>query len=169
MNPARAFTIVELVLVITVSVILSAVAIGGLLGYDSWRSAAAVKRIQADLLYARQLAMQSQRRTLCVFDTGAQTYALQQEATPGSGAVTGASLTHPLTEANWSVAMSGLSASLTVSSVSGASGNTFGFDANGMPIESTGAAVSGDVDVTFSDGVKLRVAQHTGIAEIIRP
>ena len=85
MKGRRGFTLVELVMVIVLTLILTSVSIKGLQGITAWRSAAAVQRVQADVLYARNQALLSTRRTVCVFDPSSHTYEIQQEAAPGSG------------------------------------------------------------------------------------
>jgi prepilin-type N-terminal cleavage/methylation domain-containing protein len=83
----RGFTLVELSLVIVLTLILTSVVIHGLRGIGSWRAAAAIGRVQADVLYARDQALLSGRRTLCVFDATSQTYEIKQEAAPASGSI----------------------------------------------------------------------------------
>jgi type II secretory pathway pseudopilin PulG len=81
-----AFTLVEAVLAITLTMILTAAAIGGLVGVQAWRGSSAVRRFEGELLYAHSAALLSTRRVMCVLSNGTS-YALQQETTPDTGSV----------------------------------------------------------------------------------
>jgi Tfp pilus assembly protein FimT len=169
MRPARGVTLVELVTVIVLTLVLTSVAIGGLVGMRTWRRAAAVRRIHADVLYARHLAMLSSRRTLCVFDTASQTYELRQEAAPASGVVAATVIEHPTSAGPWTVALADLAGDLRVVSVVGVSAATLGFGADGLPIESSGAWVGQDVRIDFDNGAAIEVRRGSGFAEVIWP
>jgi Tfp pilus assembly protein FimT len=166
---ARGFTLVESVLVILLTLILTSVALGGLRGVQSWRAAAAVRRVQADLLYARNAALTSGRRTLCVFDLARMTYEIQQESSPGSGAVAATPLEHPVTGAAWSVALSDLAAGLQVRFAPALNPATFGFDAAGLPMRSTGGALGSDLVMTFGGVGTLTIRAGSGLCEVTWP
>jgi hypothetical protein len=160
---------VELVLVIVLTLILSAAAINGLHGVNTWRRSATINRIQADLLYARNQALLSGRRTLCVFDLGQQTYEIQQEAAPGTGALSAALVDHPLTDEPWQIAMAELAGGVRISSLPNLSQPSFGFGGDGLPIAATGTRVKSDLDVTFNTGATLTVFAGSGLSEVRWP
>lgn len=164
--PKRGFTLTELVLVIVLTLILTSVAIRGLSGLSSWRAAASVRRVQADVLFARNQALLSSRRTLCAFDLGNQTYEIQQESTPASGPITATVIDHPLTDEPWQVALADLSGQMGISS---APTPTFGFGPDGVPVETSGARVSDDISVVFSNGATLTVLAGSGLSEVSWP
>lgn len=166
MTRARGFTIVEMVMVIVLALILTAASIKGLQGIGAWRSAAAVQRVQADVLHARNRALLSARRTLCVFDTGSHAYEIQQEAAPASGAISATLIDHPLTDEPWQVTLQSLSGNLSISS---APTPTFGFGADGIPVESSGTRFGSDIAVTFSNGATLTVFAGSGLSEVSWP
>ena len=160
------FTLVEMVIVIVLTLILTAAAIHGLIGISEWRAAAAVRRVYADVLYARNRALLSGRRTLCVFDAGAGTYELRQESSPASGAISATVIDHPLSGQAWQVALGDLSGGLGISS---APTPTFGFGSDGMPIDASGVLISGDIDLTFTSGATLTVLAGSGLPEVTWP
>jgi len=165
----RGFTLVELVLVIVLTLILTSGAIKGLRGIGLWRSAAAVGRVQADILYARNQALLSARRTLCVFDLQQQTFEIQQESVPTGGAFAATVIEHPLTSAPWRVVLADLASGLSVSSLPDMDNPTFGFGPDGTPLKSTGARVSRDIDVTFNNGARLTIFAGSGLSEVRWP
>jgi prepilin-type N-terminal cleavage/methylation domain-containing protein len=162
----QGFTLTELVMVIVLTLILAAASIAGLQGIGTWRSAAAVRRVQADVFYARNLALLSSRRTLCVFHTGSDTYEVQQEASPASGSISAAVIDHPLTGEPWQVALPDLCAGLGISS---APTPTFGFGIDGCPVSMSGSRISSDIDVTFNTGATLTVIAGSGLSEVSWP
>jgi prepilin-type N-terminal cleavage/methylation domain-containing protein len=165
----RAFTLVECVMVIVLTLILTAAAIGGLRGTQTWRASAAAKRVQSDLLYARSAALLSGRRTLCIFDTGQGTYELQQEATPASGAIAGVVLDHPVTDAPWRVTLADLASGLTLSFPPTLNPAEIGFDIAGMPINRSGAALANDITINLGNGSTLTLRAGSGLCEVSWP
>lgn len=164
-----AFTLVESVLAITLTMILTAAAIGGLRGVQSWRASTAVRRVQSDLLFARQAALLSGRRTLCVFDLQNKSYEVQQEATPRTGALVASVIEHPLAGVAWRVRLGDLAAGLGVSLSPSLSPSAVGFNATGSPVNSSGTLLASDVVLTFTSGAKLTVRAGSGLCEVAWP
>lgn len=164
----RAFTLVECVMVIVVTLILTAAAVGGLRGTQTWRASAAVRRVQSDLLYARSAALLSGRRTLCIFDAGQGTYELQQEASPASGVIAGVVLDHPVTDAPWQVALMDLAPGLTLS-LPGLDPTEIGFDTAGMPVNRAGAPLSNDITLTLGGAGTITLCAGSGLCEVSWP
>ncbi len=165
----RGFTLVESVLAIAISAILTAAALGGLRGVQTWRGAAAVRRVQSDLLSARQMAMLSTRRTLCVFDLAKMTYEVQQESSPGRGAIVATVIDHPLTSEPWRVTLGDLAAGLGVRFNPVLSPATFGFDAAGLPENTAGSVLAKDLVLTFTSGATLKLRAGSGLCEVNWP
>ncbi len=164
-----AFTLMEMVAVMTLSMILAGIAVGSLRGAGEWRSAAAVRRVRSDVLYARHLAVLSGRRTLCTFDAAKNTYELQQETTPSSGPIDASTLNHPLTNEPWLIDAQALAPGLGISKVPSAKGGAVGFSAAGMPIDLGGDVLGADQTVTFSSGAILTISAGSGICEVSWP
>jgi prepilin-type N-terminal cleavage/methylation domain-containing protein len=165
----RAFTLVECVMVIVLTLILTAAAIGGLRGTQTWRASAAAKRVQSDLLYARSAALLSGRRTLCVFSTTQPGYQLQQEASPASGAIAGVVLNHPVTDAPWRVTLADLAPGLTLSLPSALNPAEIGFDTIGMPVNRAGAGLANDITINLGNGRTLTLRAGSGLCEVSWP
>ena len=165
----RAFTLVESVLVIVLTLLLTAAAIGGLRGTQTWRASAAVSRVQSDLLYARSAALLSGRRTLCVFNTSQGTYELQQEASPASGAIAGVVLEHPVTGAAWRVTLGDLATGLALSFAPALNPTEIGFDATGMPISRAGSPLANDIAMRLGSAGTVTLRAGSGLCEVSWP
>ena len=169
-GPVPAVTIVELVMVIIVTMILAGASIAGLNGVQSWRAAAAARRLHADFAYARNLAVLSSRRTaLAIVDKATLTYELRQEAVPATGALVASVLTHPATGKDWSVTLGGLASGLSLQSSDGPANDVIGFDADGLLIDSSGGQWNGDISLSLSSGATINLTQATGVAELVWP
>ncbi len=168
MKPRRAFTLVEAVLVIVLTLILTSASIGGLVGVQTWRGNSAVRRFQADLLYARNAAIASTRRVMCVLSAGT-TYELQQEATPGSGAVVATAMNHPLTDQAWRVNLNDLRRGLSVTVQPTLTPAEFGFNTDGRLINRNGTALQNNVVVTFNNGAVATLRAGSGLCEVQWP
>jgi Tfp pilus assembly protein FimT len=164
-----AFTLIEAVLAIILTLILVTVAIGELSGVASWKAAAAVRRVQSDLLYARQAALISGRRTLCVFDLATACCDLKQEAAPGTGAITAVAINHPLTGAPWHVVLADLAPGLGVSFSPAMNPASIGFDGAGRPVTSAGAGLTSDLVLQFTSGARLMLRYRSGLCEVSWP
>lgn len=169
MKPRPAFTLVELVAVIVLTLILTAASIHGLRGLGEWRTAAGIRRVEADLRYARDAALLSGRRTACVFDLSAQTYELRQEDEPGMGALSATVIDHPTTYLPWSVVVGELASGLAITSLSDSQSPAIGYDGEGLPIRLTGTRYSANITVNFNDGAVLRVYAGSGLPEVVWP
>jgi len=167
-NSSRGVTLVELVLVIVLTLILAAVAIGGFTGMQTWRAAAAARRTHADLTFARDLALLSSRRTLFVFGKSGESYEIQQEAVPSSGRIAGSVLEHPLTGQAWTVSLDELSAGLRVAT-GGLPEGGLGFGSDGMPLTDAGKPTRDDVVVRFNSGAQIVIESGTGIGNLSWP
>ena len=165
----RGLTLVELVVTMSIAVVLGTVAIGGMVGVGAWRASSAVRRVQSDLSYARAKAMLTHCRTACVFDSGNGSYQVQAESQPRSGALATSVLAHPLYDTDWEVVLADLGGGVSISSISGISNGMLGFDSNGLPVSSSGSAVSSDVSITFSTGARIVVYANSGMCEIEWP
>jgi Tfp pilus assembly protein FimT len=169
----RAFTLVESIMVIVITMILTAASFAGLRGVQTWRATAAVRRVQSDLLYARSAAMLSGRRTLCVFDTSQNRYTLQQEANPppaGSPvAIVGVTLEHPVTGSTWQVALNDLANGLTMTFPSGFTPTEIGFDVSGLMCRRMGSTMGKDVTLTLGSAGTVTVRGSSGLSEVSYP
>ncbi len=166
MNTRRAWTLSELVLVIVLTAVLAAGALGALRGLGRYRDAAAEKRLVDDLRHARGLAMFTGRRTMVVFDLGAQSWRIEQEHHPGTGYFAGSTIVHPHTFAPWEVRLPQIAATLRIVSLSNAPNRHIGFDADGLPIDHAGNNLRRSPTISLSNGRTLVVYSGSGLCEV---
>ncbi len=162
----RAFTLAELVLVIVLTAILSAGALGALRGLGTWRDAAALKRLVSDIRHARGLAMYTGRRTMVVFDLTAQSWRIEQEAQPASGAFSGRTITNPQTFEPWVVRLGDIASRLRIASLSNMPRGRIGFGPDGLPIDASGNLPQRSAIVTLSSGQQVMIYSGSGLCEV---
>lgn len=168
MKRARAVTLVELVVTMAIALILAGAAIGGIVGVKTWRATAAVRRVQADLTYARARAMLTGRRTLCSFDAAKQEYVLRQEPQPATGRISGPPMIHPQDHRPWRVRLADLG-SVRVKLPGTLNSGGLGFATDGRPVTRLGKPLAKDVRLTFSNGARLIVRAGSGLCETVWP
>jgi len=91
------FTLVELIVVITVVGIVSAVCVSSLTSLGSTREAAAARQLLHDLSYAREVALMTGTRTWVRFNLQAGTYSLLSESVATPGRANATALSDPAT------------------------------------------------------------------------
>lgn len=164
-----AFTLIELVLVLTILALLSVVAAVKLLDMPPLRLDMAARKVQADIRYAQSLAAGTQKWTRISFSATGDNYTLYVD---GTGASPGAwtILTDPLTRQDFTVQLN--SADFTGVDITlvqfNQPDNDLVFDKRGNPYGYDGATAtalgsSGRVRLSASSGTKdVRVARGTG-------
>ena len=165
----RGLTLVALVVTMSIAIVLGAVAIGGIVGVGAWRAASAVRRVHADVTYARTHAMLTTCRTACAFDTGDGSYEIEAESQPRSGSLAANVLQHPLYDGSWSVALADLGGGVSINSIGGIADGVLGFDRNGLPVRSSGNKINSNVSVKFNTGAEIIVYADSGMCEITWP
>lgn len=165
-NRTRGLTLVELVVTMCITLILASAAIGGLLGVQSWRAARAAARLAADLSYARAYAMLTERRTLCTFDLPAQSYRLDAEPSPSTGALIVQPMRHPLTGENWEVQLAELGG-LRITDLEAVDDGALGFGPDGLPLRASGSPIKKDVRISLSNGAQILVFGGSGVCQIL--
>ncbi len=166
MTGRRAFTLAELVLVIVLTAILSAGALGALRGLGTWRDAAALKRLVGDIRHARGLAVFTGRRTMVVFDLAGQSWRIEQEAQPSSGTFSGSTITNPQTFQPWVVRLTDIASRLRIASLSHMTRGRIGFGPDGLPIDPSGNTPRRSAIVTLSDGQQVVIYSGSGLCEV---
>ncbi|MBN2445852.1 MAG: prepilin-type N-terminal cleavage/methylation domain-containing protein [Phycisphaerae bacterium] len=169
MKYARGLSLVELVVTISITLILASVSIGTFVGVNAWRESTAIRRVHADLSFARARAMLSGCRTLCEFDLGKQAYELSREPQPGTGKLSTKPLKHPQDGLTWRVNLADLASGVRIKGLSGIGGNAIGFGADGLPIASNGKTLGNDIEIRFNTGAQITLAADSGLCEIVWP
>ncbi len=161
----------ELVVVMTVTVIMSGVAVVALSSTTGNRATIAAKRLLRDMTFARQRAIATGTGTWVVFDTGApQTWSILSEDPSDPGRAAATPLTDPATGADM-VETLGTGTFIGVQLVSATfdTGSEVGFDWLGQPLNSDDdpLAVAGTVEL--SDGHQVTVEVTTGHIAYVAP
>src|SRR4051812_24800357 len=96
---SRGFTLVEILAVVVIIGIASAIVIPQIGSRDDLKGAAAARVLVADLIYAQNLAVATQSTTYVKFDTANNKYSLLTVANSGGDTFA----KHPLTQQNYTV------------------------------------------------------------------
>lgn len=169
MNRNRhAFTLVELVTVIVILAITSAVAAGPVLIYMSTvRGGATAARISSDVRYMQRMALSSGRRTWVVFNTVSNNYQLYMEDPNNPGKAGRIAVTHPMEQSSGSIQLgSGTFAGVSLSTVTIGTGSEIEFDNFGQPYDTAGTAITSAGQITLSSGNTITLQPVSGFAEV---
>jgi len=159
----RAFTLIELIAVIVITAIISAVALPSLGMISNARSVGAAQTLAAHLEYARELAFNTGLRAWVVLDVnndtaatfanaeGTETFA---QATPATDPRSGLPMTLSLNTGDY--------VGVTITSAVIAGGTTVGFDWLGTPIDTAEQPLLADGVITLSGGPKVFIHAVTG-------
>ena len=163
---ARAFTLIEILSVVIIIGVISAIIIPQIGSRDDQRVASAARELTADLLYAQNRSIAMQVRHYVQFNTATNNY--QVMADSGSG-TPGAVITHPVNGTPYSVSVNtGSLTGVKFTSVNFDGNTTVVFDAMGVPYSynaSTGTAalVSGAVVIGAGQNkMTVSVAPYSG-------
>lgn len=162
-----AFTFIEILVVVVIIGIASAVVMPQLTSRNDLRATAAARQLVADLIFAQSRAIAQQKNVYVVFDPGLQAYQL----------FVGPSMTpimHPVNRTNFIVQFgsSGLSG-VTLQSAQIGAGQVVAFDSTGVPHQADLNGVlqdmTSDATVIIASGGKTRtvkIGAFTGESQI---
>ena len=161
----KGFTLIELVMVILILGIISAVILLRTPSLPTFRSDQAAYKIKSDIRYAQSYALTAQKRTRISFDVGAETYTVYYESSPGNWTI----MTDPLKKSNFVVDFTEQEfKGIDIISTDFA-GTNFGlvFDAAGIPYgynpsDGSTAALSSEGSVSISGSISIKVEPNTG-------
>jgi prepilin-type N-terminal cleavage/methylation domain-containing protein len=149
---AKAFTLVEVIMVVIIVGIIAAIAVPMYSSAASVQLSSAATMIASDLEYAKSMAISTGKTYQVVFDTAAEGYSIKNAA--------GTVISNPVhIGVNYTVNFasdSRLSKVNIVSTTFGAAG-TIKFDYLGTPLDSTGAALSSYSVVLSAEGCTMTV------------
>lgn len=167
----RAFTLVELIIILLITGILAAVAIINAPDLPKMRTEQAAHKVKSDIRYVQNYALASRQRTRVDFSAAADNYTVYREPSAGNWEI----LANPLTGNDFIVSFaSGEYAGVSISTVNFVSaGYNLVFDAAGIPYgydPSGGAATAlsstGTVVLTGNTTKAVSVAPRTGNVSI---
>ncbi|HXE54558.1 MAG TPA: type II secretion system protein [Tepidisphaeraceae bacterium] len=147
----RAFTLIEILCVVVIIGIASAIIVPQISTRDDLRCAAAARALMADLLYAQNRSIALQKMHYVQFDTGTGTYQVLDSLSPANV------ITHPVNGTPYTVTVgTGSMARVSINSASFDNQVTLGFDAMGVPysVDTTGNVTAMNAgSVVFKAGV----------------
>ena len=154
---ARAFTLIEILVVVVIIGIAAAIIVPNLGSRDDLKTSSAARMLMADLIYAQNLAIAQQRPHYVRFDTAAQQYEVLSAVSPSAALVT-----HPVQMAPFLVKFgtgaNGAMRDVRINAVTFDGQSILGFDELGVPYAVTSAGVS---SAMTSGSVALRCGGHT--------
>lgn len=163
----KGFTLIEIILVIIVLSIIAIVAIPKFTDMVEHRRFVAAEKIQADLRWAQQFAVNKNCRARVVFNSGAESYAITENS---SGSFVNA--TDPTTRGDFNVQLNtGHYSGVVIDSVSFDGQDIVEFDSIGRPYSYNGSsstALSSTGRVYLTGSMSIDVTPETGKIEITK-
>ena len=163
------FTLVELLAVLIMLAIISAVVVPALTSVNATRQAAAASRLVRDLQLARQRSVARGVRTWVVVNADQQQYALliEDPAAPGrAGRVpmiddaTGRAFVVALNQGEWRGA--------SIEGVDLAGAAEIGFDTRGRPLAADETILASDGTISLSGAHRVRITARTGMVQRVQ-
>lgn len=162
---AKGFTLIEILMVVVILGIASAVILPQMGSRDDQRVASASRTLMADLLYAQNRSIAYQTRHYVQFNTATNSWQVMVD----SGGSPGSIITHPITGMSYiNTVGTGALAKVNINSVSFDGNTTISFDQMGVPY--TWSAAGGNVamisgSIVFKAGTNqmtVQVAPYSG-------
>jgi prepilin-type N-terminal cleavage/methylation domain-containing protein len=152
-NNRTAFTLIEILMVVVILGIVSAMIVPQISTRDDLKVAAAARMVMADLIYAQNRSIAEQKMYCVKFDPTAETYGVVTEAAQSTY------ITHPLTKGQYLTAFGshGLE-NITIESADFDGKTTIGFDELGSPYAVT---AGGPVALANNGTIQLKCGDYT--------
>ena len=166
----NAFTLIELIVVTTVTVVVAVTAVPMFVRRDGQKLARAAHELVTHIKYARTLAMATRRHTWVTFDTKKETYEVYIQGHQKHGHGKRVKVPHPVTGDNkFKVFLNQDEfTGVEIASASFGGGDEVGFDWLGTPYDGKGALLTEDGTVVLSasgNSATVRVTADTGLVE----
>ncbi|GEM_PF-4099407 len=163
-RPSSGFTLIELVVVVSLVGVMAAVAGPSLSNLASSRQALGASRVRTVLVFAQQTAMASNLDTWVSFDTAAEQVAAYVEDPANPGKANRLAMTDPVSLSPLLLQLGDTGPGLT--SVGFNSTAEVQFDQKGRPFDVDGTALSSDGTVGLDGDQTVRVTKTTGLITI---
>lgn len=158
-----AFTLIELVAVMAILAILSAVVTPAALTLSTGRHAAAARTVARDLAFARARAMATGTTTWVLFDTSANAYSILAENPDSPGFAGAAAVTDPATGSPMVIRLNtGELAGTQLVAAAFAGNSRLGFDRRGRPLSSAATLLPASGTISISGSHTVTVTTPTG-------
>ena len=159
----RGFTLIEILVVVVIIGIASAVILPQLSSRDDLRAASAARAMMADLLYAQNRSIALQKMHYVQFDATGNTYSILDNMSPAN------IITHPVNQGPYTVTLgSGSMSNVKITSPTFDGQTVLAFDAMGVPYSwsssaGTTALSAGSVQVKAGQNkLTVTVAPYSG-------
>lgn len=165
----RAFTLIEIIVVMIVISIMAVVALPSFSNVGSSRAGVAARMIARDLTYARERAIATGTRIWVVFSASTNSYSVLSENPASPGRAGASTMTDPNGSGKSYIQYlnTGDYAGVTFTGITFDAGTEVGFDWVGKPYNSTSAALSAAGTITLSaGGYTVTVQPSTGLAKV---
>ena len=163
-RPSSGFTLIELVVVVTILGVMAAVAGPSLSNLTNSRQGLGATRVRTVLIFAQQTAMASNLDTWVSFDTASEQVSAYVEDPDNLGKANRMAMTDPLSRSALVLLLGGTGPGL--SSADFNSTIEVQFDQAGIPYDADGTALSSDGTIGIDGGLTVRVTKTTGLITI---
>lgn len=159
------FSVLELIVVILLMGIVTAVVVGKFADLKAQREQMAAQELRQNLRYGRNVAMNRNKSTKIVFNVASNQYTVFVSDTNASGGYVLAK--DPVTQQDWIEAISSKYSDAKLSDVSIGGGNTLIFSStNGVPCDGSGQPISATGTVMFQSGPAVAITPTTGYVSV---
>ncbi len=172
-NPRRAFTLIELIVVIIIVGIVSATAIGTMGKSRQNRQRSAARTLSVNIAYARERALATGRSTWVYVYTNTETISLSETISGALVTMKDPATNNQLTTVLGASSDNAQFAEVGVLAVNGATSASpfiFGFDWQGRPTDSIGTPLTSDWTITITQSgqttITITLAAETGLTTI---
>jgi prepilin-type N-terminal cleavage/methylation domain-containing protein len=169
-GPRRAFTLIELIVVMVLIAIMAAVAVPAIGNLTSTRASTAARQLARDLTFARQQAGARGVTIWVVFDTANESYSILAESLQTPGLANALTITDPATGQPFVQRFTSgdfVNVDLTSVSIGGVTGTHLGFDWLGRPVSSAGVVLASASSISINNGaLTIAITPQTGFVTV---
>ncbi|MBL0926558.1 MAG: GspH/FimT family pseudopilin [Phycisphaerales bacterium] len=163
----RGFTLIELLMVMVMMAVIAATAVPAISRLSGQRQRSAARDLYADIVFARQNAVATGRRTWVVFSTANQTWSLFIETAGAPGRSNRVQMTDPATNNLFLTRLNnGPYAGVTLTSVNIDGNPEIAFDWLGKPYNQGETDLAANGVITLSGGRTITITPGTGYAQV---
>ncbi len=160
---ARAFTLIEMLVVVILLGFLSIAAVPAMSVTQSVRRRGAAQQMLRDLTFARQRAQATAITSWVRFDPANSAYSVLSESAPGAGRATALTINDPAINAPMAIRYNTSAFNGVTFQVNRLNGDEVGFDRYGRPLLITASVMTANVNIAFGAGVSVNITARTGL------